>query len=293
MPRLFASVARKAAVTHLPDGPSLNAAIEKAYADNAFFLGQQSLGGIAWSGNLSVDSGGTNTTFSVNVGAINSVVTIDTGAISYALPSTGTAIIAATTIGLAEVEGAPVSLSADSWYYVYVIQTAGAEGYLISTNGPDASNHYSSATLDHRYLGSFRTVTGGDPLPMRAKYSDGRGFVRYNLSGMNAGGAAGDRCEVLTAGTATSWTDVDLSDFVPPNSRLVHIRFRCSNSNAVNQSLQVRTKGETLGYEIWTVTALGVNTFETTFITDTSQVIQYQVTNANLGVNMTVLGYEE
>lgn len=299
MPNIRTTKAEWFDAPFVPDGPVLNAGIEQLRNDAAKATGQALLGHMEWSGTATLDAGGTDTTFSLGASGIVSVTTISetSNTPRKVWPASGQTPIALTVAGRSNVEPPVAALAPATWYYLYLIDGSGGGGgglgYVITTDGPDGSLYYSSATQDHRYLVCFRAVpTTGYPVPFWCKKSGGRGVYRYILSGLDPGDPANERCEVLTSGTATTWTAVALSGFVPPHAQLVKLRLRLVNVNGAAQSLQLRATSS-IGYEIWTVDANSTLTIDVDFVCDSGESIEYQVTSSGLSARITVLGFEE
>ena len=117
---------------------------------------------IAWSEELSIDPGGTNSTFSLNVGAIQTIVLLNSGGAYHGYSAN------AATIGASKIEGGG-NLANSTWYYVYAWDNAGTVDYLLSTTAPRASRQYrnSGDGSQYRYLGCFVTNPSGAPIPFR------------------------------------------------------------------------------------------------------------------------------
>jgi hypothetical protein len=184
---------------------------------------------IGWSGDFSVDPGGSASTFAVNVGAIGSIVLAT---------STGYVVRAATaaTIGASKIAGGG-NLGADSWYRVYAYESSGSVDYEISTTAPSSARRTKTGDATRRYLGCFRTTSAGAPIPVRAS----RGRYVYRASALGATGLA-----VVTSGTDSSYTAFSCAGFVPPHARLATLRVRAvgTGSAAVTDFAEVQTNGD-------------------------------------------------
>ena len=298
MPRGYTLTPSARSVSFMMDCSAENAVIERHRANAQAFVRYALLGAMFWSGSMSLDSGGSNITFAFNYGALASATSLTsslTGTVGV-MPVTGV-IEPAGTLTLANVEGAPVNISANTWYYAYASNDgSGAFVWELSTTAPDASLLFKTGTTSQRYVGCFTTVTGGVPIPFVAKKSGGRGLYRYNLSGIDVLSGAADRCEVLTAGNATAWTSVNLTRYVPPHARIAHLRVSVTSTDASSRYFRLRTLGETLGYETFAIQGTASQsyaTFDITINVSSGQIIEYLVENANVNVTLTVLGFEE
>lgn len=199
-------------------------------ADRSLFARDALVATIGWSGDFSVDQGGSNSSFAVNVGAI--------GAAVLAGASSGYKVFsaAATTIGASKVSGGG-NLANSTWYYVYIWDNAGTLDYEISTTAPSASRRVKTGDATRRYVGCFRTTSAGAPIPVRAS----RGRYVYRASALGSTGLA-----VVTSGTDSSYTAFSCAGFVPPHARLATLRVRAvgTGSAAVTDFAEVQTNGD-------------------------------------------------
>jgi hypothetical protein len=106
----------------------------------------------------------------------------------------------------------------------------------------------------------------------------------------------------LSAGTATSFTNISLTSLVPTTARLVTIYSVCENSSTTaHGQAQYRTDGDSGGYiEQGVAVADASNNFRGVQIFDiehASRVIEYRRNNASgyasISVNAYVLGWVE
>ena len=181
---------------------------------------------LQWAGQFSVSPGGSSTVFSVNVGPIDLVV-LSGGSLQQ---------VPAATLGLSVVEGSPMSLSGNTWYYVYVGISGGAVVYRISTTAPvGAGAEAGTPTWEGgfrgtwRYLGCFVTDGSSNPIPVTAA----RGRYVYRRSAEGAGGAST---------TSTTFASLSLSA-VPPHAAQVSVEMVISNttSGAANATVGTNT----------------------------------------------------
>lgn len=239
----------------------------------------------SWSESMYVASGGTNSSFTVGIGGISHVQTYRSATTTYK-----TFAYAGGTIGASKIEGGG-NLANSTWYYVYCYDNAGSLDFEISTTAP-ASNLCIKGGPDATriYLGCFRTLSTGAPIPMRMK----RGRYIYNYSGS----AAADT-RALNGGTATVNTAVDLASLVPPTTQVATIRAEVvSTTGAAINYAYIRTEGESGADEInipVPATSAMSAVLVLDVITDSDQDIAYRVTNLTSSPTLTihVLGYYE
>ena len=118
-----------------------------------------------------------------------------------------------------------------------------------------------------------------------------RPFVVYNLNIDIGGAGTKGATNVVNNGNQTSYTDVVLSGFVPPTSRLVVLGMNVAFTGGSN--LSVRPKGQSnTGFQIGTATASSLAGAVTPPIpTDSAQTVQYAVTTGSAQVDIDVVGY--
>ncbi len=251
-------------------------------ADRAQYARGATWGNMVGGDIFAVDSGGTNAVFTARVSAFEVLVAQDTNGVFWPRYST-----ADTTFTAADIEGGG-SLANSTWYYCYLgMNTDGSLRKQISATGPGASRVWKSGAADvWRYVGCFRTNGSGAPLPVRAI----RGQNRYRRSAI-----AGATLQVLSAGSATGFTDVALSSLVPPHARVARLELLTNNAHASNiHTGQVRTKGDTTNTTLLAAQpAGGFDRMPAEIETDSSQVVQYLVSHADANLTIDVLGFEE
>lgn len=106
-----------------------------------------------------------------------------------------------------------LSLSANTWYHLYLYSNAGTPDVEIVTTAPAApywgTARAKTSDTTRRYIGSIRTTTGGAVIQFQ-HYPDG-GVVTY----LGTDYSLRNR---LAAGTATAATTVALSTIIPPTA---------------------------------------------------------------------------
>lgn len=241
------------------------------------------LGQLVWSGDFAVTGTAPNS-FTVTIGAIDSINL-------YNATASKCLTYAGGTINQTKVEGGGGTLTAAAqWWYVYAFLNAGAIDFEISITAPDATRQVKSGSGTRRYLGCFRTLSTGVPIPMRAC----RGRYLYNFSAS----AVADTL-VLNAGNATSNTAVDIAALVPPHARIATLRAEVvSTTNVAINYAYLRTEGETgadeINIPVHSTTGMS-SVLVTDIITDGDQDVAYRVSNLTSAPTLTlfVLGFYE
>ena len=144
---------------------------------------------------------------------------------------------------------------------------------------------------------ALRNDASGNIIPFHV--SNGwptRPLILYNVAtGSTLGGSAGSN-NVLFNGSATSFTDVGLSTFVPPIAQLAHLKVDITDGTSTSDGqAQIRAKGETHnGFEISKGGISGNAPNITTLFTktDNTQTVQYNCSTATgMNFSLWVLGY--
>lgn len=239
---------------------------------------------LAWSEEIAVAPGGSNSTFSITVGAIQTAVLLRADG-SYHGYSANAATLTASNLETGS------TLANSTFYYLYAHDSSGGGTvlYQISTTAPRASQQYKNAGdgSQYRYLGCFRTNSSGAPLAMRAR----RGRYVYRLSATAAGCTAYD--DATARGSAY---DVSLAALVPPHVR--HARLQAIvTSTGADTVLNLLTKGDSATDITWRQQAPdGTTTYgEFDIETDSSQTIQitYTVGGGSGSAKIRVAGFVE
>lgn len=169
-----------------------------------------------------------------------------------------------------------------AWYYVWLIRNpaTGNVAGLLSTSHADPTlpNGYTQK----RRIGSIRNDLNGNFLDFFQSADGASKIYRYRDAQVSG---------VLSGGNATSFTDVDLSAFVPPTSRYVFLNLDTVNSAAVGIT-ELRENGTTGNYSV--KSAVYERGSMSCFIsTDTNQIIEYKVNDAAASASIEVEGYKE
>lgn len=241
---------------------------------------------------LNVQSGGTRTNFDIDIGGIAAIM-LRTGTGGRHVHSTagGSAVVTE-----AHVSGGDLGAVAKAWY-VYAYRSGGSLTWEVSDTAPDATRTVKSTDSTRCYFGCFLTDSSGSPIPVRAV----GGHYAYRLSA--AGTAVRALSVVPATPPATSFTNIDLSPFLPPHARIARLYAAVTNADATNWGkAQFRTDGET-GYQVDVHCAPagaahdGGATLAFDLEVSSSRIIEYRRENAssyaNLSIALFVTGWKE
>ena len=230
----------------------------------------------AWSESLHVASGGSNSSFTVGIGAISHVQTYRSGTTTHKVYA-----YAGGTIGASKIEGGG-NLANSTWYYVYAYDNAGSLDFEISTTVPSANLCIKSGDSTRVYLGCFRTLSTGAPVPMRMA----RGRYVYRIGAMDA---TADLL-VLNGLSDTSYTAVDCSSFIPPHAKLGTFRAKLvSTTGSARNYVYFQTYGDA-NTDMIEMHVPGTNGDSSNAVfdleVDSSRRLQYKVTNNTAAPDM-------
>lgn len=209
---------------------------------------------------------------SINIGPISSIIVNEVG--NY--KTIGTAAVS--SVGIAQVEGAPAQFAASTWYYIYAYSNLGVLNFIIRTVRPDVWNMFALGSDVQRYIGCFRTDTNA--VPGIVPFVMSRGNYTY-LDKLSVGG-----------GSALVETTVLTSSFVPPTSRLA--RLLCNYTANAPGSFTIIPFTGLSGY-VFNVTPM-IPVSDNAYIempTDTQQNIRYLVSTNQIAVDINVNGFHE
>ncbi len=279
---------------YMDGGTAPLAPILQTLADRAQYARGSTWGTLIGGDEFSIDSGGTSTVFTARVNAFEAITIRDSSGVFWPIYTS-----ADTTWSLADVEGSPANLSNSTWYYCYLgVTTAGVLTKQISTTAPGASRKWKSTAVDQqRYIGCFRANGSGAPIPVRAV----RGRYLYRFSA--AGGHGTAAASYLTT---QAFTDLDLSAYLPPHARIVHMHYQLINEDTTSGdevASAIRTNGETtssITVQVPHAQAAGLDNASREHLffeieTDSSQRVEVEVTGSSTSflVNLFVRGFSE
>lgn len=229
------------------DAP-LGAVLDKAFSRSAF-LRSAVWGQLVWSGRL--EAGGTAGSPSIKVGPIDAVCLRAAETRSGNSVDVWRAFLepAETTLGISHVEGAPGSLTSDTWYYVYVYSNGTTTlQWQITTSPPTESGAPTvlrawkrGQTANYRYLGCFRTDGSGNPIPM--VMANGR----YQYTDFDM---ASPLHTASTANISTFTSALALTSRVPPHVRQAVIRVQTYRASLSEARAGARVKADGASYAV-------------------------------------------
>ncbi len=261
MPAPYSPTARhRIAAPALPDGSPKNLPTWRDLLDAHAAEPQATVNRLTWSGDFSVDPGGSASSFTVNVGAIYGVTLTDLASGFY-LPY----VSAPSTVGASKIEGGG-NLAASSRYSVYAWSNAGSLDFEVSLTGPSASRVRKSGSADadlaRVYLGTFFTDSTGAPIPLLAVR--GRYLYRRSAIASVTGVFAADGLRAVAfGGGAVGHTALDLSARVPPHARralLFGQAITTSTAGAASTALNLYDAADTTSVAQEIVAAVANNT---------------------------------
>ena len=182
--------------------------------------------------------------------------------------------------------------SSDQSYDIYAIfdsTDVKTTGYLMIEEGTDIST-VSEFLSDYDKSKLVGWIRNDDSSNIMKHVTMGNGRQRKYYYDVPKSGVGST--QVLANGGATTWTNVDCSDFMQPNSEMVVLR--CAVGDPVgtfpdNAALELRMDGSTIGDDLslYTVSpgeAMGSGAFHDAQIempTATTRIIEYQIDNGN------------
>lgn len=256
------------------------AALLQKLADRAEFAKDAAYAALQWSGRVDIDGVANTGAVGVTAGMIENVVVKD-GSIWKRFTKAETALNI----------GAQV-LSANAHYNVYVYVSGGALAYEVTTTVPNSSGMWKTGAADtHRFLFAFATGAGG--VPLSGTLRSGR-FI-YRVSDL-----ADTALRVLGGsgtGSATSYTAVDLSAFVPPHVRVALVRMELTPLAGVAGVgfgyLQTNGDAGSGAHLVSAPATVGHTCYGDAEIrTDADRQLQYKVSASDVKLSLFAYGYQ-
>jgi hypothetical protein len=171
-------------------------------------------------------------------------------------------------------------LTPSTWYYLYAQPGV---GLILTTTAPDSYLKYENLSSTRLYLCSVYATGATTVRPFRFTFGSRR--TMWALSKMTSGTA-----DVLSGGTASSYTDVNFGAWAPPHVRLLSLRYDCNLTNSIS-TLALRTNGDTTG-ESFLITGIRKEAGDILIECDSSRIVEYQVGTAG-SATLTALGFSE
>jgi hypothetical protein len=192
------------------------------------------------------------------------------------------------------------SKASSTWYYVYLVKrsVSGATGVVFSTANEAGGGSITLPTgydLKRQLPLAVKTDASSNIMPFYITVGwPYRPMIKYRLTiqPINVTPAAGQP-NVLDAGTATTYTDVLLANFVPPISTQAVLRGGIYQISAASKYGYIRKKGSTVDeFIIYNATGKTYAEYEAEIVeTDANQIIQYRMTDTTSGMDLNVQGY--
>lgn len=182
--------------------------------------------------------------------------------------------------------------AADTWYYVFVIaDTTGASSTATLLSVSETSPTLPGTYDIFRRVGVVRNGVGSNFLKFFQFGNQRERSYTYNEDISNT--------NVLTAGAAAVFTDIDLSDFVPPTSVEPTLFCRYEAHDDFDR-LSFRPNGSSLTFagtpfgRVFQKNAAGkYYEFPIYVISDSSQIVEYRVNDVDNPTNISVMGFKE
>lgn len=181
----------------------------------------------------------------------------------------------------------PGSTSANTTYYLYGYVSSGALAYELSTTAPDVTRTWKNGDASRLFLGTLRSDSGSTILQGERKGRRWHYFRTAEASTDTAG---------IVGGNATSWADVSLAAYVPPHCRRARVELILGTQGTAGYG-EVRTKGtSTSTLRVMGTPPASGTTYtyrEVEIHTDTSQRVQYQVSDVSLTLSIYVVSFDD
>jgi len=180
------------------------------------------------------------------------------------------------------------SEASSTWYSVWAIAKSsdGTSASLLSTSAttPTMPSGYDKK----RRLGWVKNSGGSNFLPFLQLGSSKSRIYHWDING--------SIMEVLSAGTAISFTNIDLSAFIPSTSKYAHLQIGRVTTDST-QYTKYRPNGSTadgvLAYHRPKMTVTTSQRQMMEIFTDSSQIIEYEQSSSSGGTYVWVRGYQD
>jgi hypothetical protein len=181
----------------------------------------------------------------------------------------------------------PGALSANTTYYLYAYPSAGALAFELSTTQPENTRTWKNGDTTRLFLSTLRADSGSALIQGQ---NQGGFWWYFRTAEMSSDTAA------FTGQSQTTWTDASLASYVPPHCRRARVELTLGTQNTVGYG-EIRTKGTTtssLKIQGPTNGVTSIYTYrEVEIHLDTSQRIQYQVSDVTLALSCSVVGFQD
>ncbi len=180
------------------------------------------------------------------------------------------------------------SEASGTWYYLWVCSGGSGTTGIFSTS--QTSPTLPSGYADNKRLlpGAWRNDASSNIINQYFKNFNAKGTEVIYYVYMAPYSASPGPTNVLDGGTQTSFTDVNLASYVPPQSKLASVKF---DSFGNSHTLSLRPNGYTADdfYSVNTSSTNGTVSVNVPIPTDSSQVIEYKTSGST--VDGAVFGY--
>lgn len=228
-------------------------------------------------------------TLTLGTAAVQSTVLDSTGDTSISW--LGTVSIDITVAGAGGLQTGSTE-AADTWYGVYIIddtsQVLTPTGLLIPDGMAFSETGYDVARL----LGWVRNDSSSNFLDFIQIGSGHSRIICYQENRSDV--------RVLNGGSASTWTAVDCSSFVPPTAReiLLGFHFKNGSSGAEGDLLELRTTGSTITNALHEFTSKSPSNNSmrgtTTILCNSNQIVDYKIKDgANNTASLHIIGYAD
>ena len=186
------------------------------------------------------------------------------------------------------------SIATDTWYYVYLIMKSsdGTVAGVVSVTNESVS-------------GTITQPSGYDlkrQLPIAIRNNGSNAFIKFKTTNWGLHPSIiymvhiGDHNDagtnnILATGTATTYTDVDLSSLIPPISNIAILKLGAVYTATARQAY-VRPNGESYdGYTLTAPTSGFSYASSVDMPTDSSRIVEYKISGTGSNLHIWVQGY--
>jgi hypothetical protein len=264
----------------ISEGSTAAAALAALESKNAAALSATNAGASAGSAATSATAAAASAAASLGVGLgyIEGLRVIYNNANSISVTSGMARIESGALIkGAATLTLSGLTLTANTWYHLYLYSNAGVAAVELVTTAPaepfNAEARSKTGDTSRRFLGSFRSaVTANTLCPFGM---DGGNWVTH------LGDTNGLPCRILNGGTNTAWTPASCSPAVPPTSRAVRVECYTSSPAYAQVGLTSAVVYQTINSGVWKQVDA--------YLTASQQL--FYIVNSSGAVFIDVLGY--
>lgn len=193
------------------------------------------------------------------------------------------------------------AFSGTGWWYVYAKSDGAATPavtYEFSQTAPDAYRVLKTGDATRRFICSVYVTVATAAAERVLSFHKSRGRVHYRFAGLGI-----NSFRALSAGSATSATDVSLATFLPPHARIAELQLMMLNgTTGTAYAAKVAPKGDTIAASAAEDCQLCITTIAGDVtgspqrmrgltLTDSSQVVSYLVSGASVALTIHVCSF--